>query len=145
MDQAQDLINSNQYYRLTTISSIATVRETQNRMALDHARSACVYDSSDLVGIFSIRDLVKKSNLESSVLEALHVSNVMTKEVVFTDPKTDLMSCFFLMTDARIHNLPIIEGTNVLGSISIKDVVIALIDSRDFYISRMSDYISGTY
>lgn len=66
----------------------------------------------------------------------------MTTKVCYVPPTQTVSECMALMTEKRIRHLPVMEGTTVLGVVSIGDVVRATIDEQAFTIEQLTHYIS---
>ena len=66
----------------------------------------------------------------------------MTSKVVYVEPENTVQECMALMTEKHIRHLPVMEGTTVLGVVSIGDVVRATIDEQAFTIEQLTHYIS---
>jgi CBS domain-containing protein len=98
-----------------------------------------------LKGILSERDVV--SNMAKKGMEAcsIAVSHVMTKEVTYVKPHQSLDECLKLMIDRNFRHLPVLEEEQVIGMISIRDVMKAVLDERAFQIDQLEYYITNTY
>jgi CBS domain-containing protein len=84
---------------------------------------------SDLVGIISERDVVRAFARVEDAL-SLTVNDVMTKEVITGVPEDDIMSVVHTMTERRFRHLPIVDADQLIGVISIGDILKA---QRDMY------------
>ena len=87
-----------------------------------------VDDAGSLIGILSERDIVRCAAADPGVLD-LRVSDVMTSEVVVGVPNDDLMSVAHTMTEGRFRHLPIVREGELIGVISIGDVLKAQRDA----------------
>ena len=67
----------------------------------------------------------------------------MTQDVLFVCPNHSIEDCMALMTDRRIRHLPVMEGEQLMGVISIGDVVKAIISGHEFVIKQLENYIAG--
>lgn len=86
-------------------------------------------DAGQLVGIISERDVVRQLNHQEELLSQ-PVKSIMTAEVVTCVPQDDLMSVASIMTERRFRHMPVMEKGELLGMISIGDVLKA---QRDYY------------
>ncbi|MCK5156450.1 MAG: CBS domain-containing protein [Spirochaetales bacterium] len=100
--------------------------------------------NGDLVGIFSERDYTRACAKSNTLCLECPVSEVMTTRVFCVNPKQTIDNCMALMTDKRIRHLPVIDGTNLVGIISIGDVVKAVINEKDILIDQLEHYIEGS-
>ncbi len=105
------------------------------RLMADYDIGALVVTNSegDIVGILSERDIVRRAVGNNDIL-LLNVGDVMTKNVVVGLPQDDLMSVAHTMTERRFRHLPIVEGSRLIGIVSIGDVLKA---QRDAYIGQI--------
>ena len=102
-----------------------------------------VMNGAELVGIVSERDVARNVILESKTERETAVSEIMTSEVVWVRPELTIEECMALMTNKRVRHLPVMEGTRVIGIVSIGDCVNALISQKQFVIEQLEGYITG--
>jgi CBS domain-containing protein len=69
----------------------------------------------------------------------------MTRRVVCVKPENTTEECMALMTDKHIRHLPVVDGDELVGIISIGDVVKAIISQQELVIEQLENYITGTY
>jgi CBS domain-containing protein len=123
----------------------ATVFQALEMMAAKNVGALLVMDGPRLAGIFSERDYARKVVLEGRTSRETPVRDIMSKKVVCVTPAQTIDDCMALMTDKRIRHLPVIDGDEVLGVISVGDVVKAVISDQTFTISQLEHYITGTH
>jgi CBS domain-containing protein len=121
----------------------ATVFEALELMAEKGIGSLLVFDGPQLVGIFSERDYARKVILKGKSSHSTAVSEIMTKNVIYVRPDQSMNDCMALMTDKRIRHLPVLEDDEVIGVISIGDVVKEIISEQEFVIGQLENYITG--
>ena len=121
----------------------STVYEALQVMAEKNVGALLVVDSDGLVGIFSERDYARKVILHGKSSKDTPVGEVMTKRVYFVHPDNTIEECMALMTEKKIRHLPVIEGDQLAGVISIGDVVKEVIDEQGFVIEQLENYITG--
>jgi CBS domain-containing protein len=68
----------------------------------------------------------------------------MTERVMFVRPEQTVEECMALMTDKHIRHLPVLAGDQLVGVVSIGDLVKASIDEKDFMIKQLENYITGS-
>jgi CBS domain-containing protein len=120
-----------------------TVFEALKLMAQKGIGALLVMDGMRLVGIFSERDYARKVILKGKSSHETPVHEIMTAKVVFVHPEQSMTECMALMTDKRISHLPVMEDDQVVGVISIGDVVKEIIVEQGFLIEQLENYITG--
>lgn len=120
-----------------------SVRAVVDLLAQHRIGAVPVLEKDKLVGIFSERDLVRL--LSSYGIEALDrtLDEVMTKSPVTCDPDMAVMGALSQMTQKRIRHLPVVAGGELVGFISIGDLVKYRIDRIEAEAAAMRDYIAS--
>ena len=121
----------------------ATVREALELMAQHNIGAVLVLEGRTLAGIFSERDYARKVALKGKSSNETKVSDVMTAKVITIDTKHSIDQCMQIMTDNHIRHLPIVDDLQVMGLISIGDVVQEMIAYQKSMIEQLQKYISG--
>jgi CBS domain-containing protein len=99
--------------------------------------------AGELVGIMSERDYARKIILMSRLSRETRVSEIMTHDPMFVAPSDTVTNCMQLMTDNRFRHLPVVDDGDLVGLISIGDVVRAVIGEQQFLIDQLETYITG--
>ena len=102
-----------------------------------------VVDADRLIGIFSERDYARKVILKGKASKNTPVKEIMSTKILYVGPDQSIEECMALMTDKRIRHLPVLVGDELLGIISIGDVVKAIISEQEITIHWLEKYISG--
>jgi CBS domain-containing protein len=97
-----------------------------------------------LAGTFSERDYTRKIALQGKTSRETQVWEIMCTEITTVTPDDTVEDCLRLMTDKRLRHLPVLNGTQVVGIISIGDLVNWIISAQDAAISQMEEYIAGS-
>lgn len=119
------------------------VRDALSMMRRHNVGSLLVVRDGRLVGLFTERDFAwHVASAGPSSLDCV-VGDVMVGEVLVVSPDTPLEQCMALMTDKRTRHLPVLDGDEVVGVVSIGDVVKKIIDDREFEIEQLERYITG--
>jgi CBS domain-containing protein len=112
---------------------------------LSERRFGCVpvVDEVRVVGVFSERDLVHRIASEGAAVLDRKVGEVMTAPAITTDDKTPVIHCLSLMTKKRVRHLPVVVDGQLIGLVSIGDLVKFRIDSIESEASALRDYIQS--
>ncbi|RJO66472.1 MAG: CBS domain-containing protein [Myxococcales bacterium] len=130
---------------VATISPEATIYEALRVLVEKHIGSLVVTDEEKVAGLISERDILRTTYERPEEIKTLRVSEFMTTELFVGMPKDDLDLVMMIMTEQRFRHLPIISDGQLVGIISIGDVVKALKDQSDHEKQMLTDYVSGTY
>ena len=115
-----------------------------HQMAEEDIGSLLVLDGESIAGIISERDFVRKIVEKGECPLFRPVSEMMTKNVITVTPGDRIQQCMILMTEKRIRHLPVVENNKPIGMVSIGDVIKTILESKDFTIKQMENYISGS-
>jgi CBS domain-containing protein len=124
-----------------TISSSATLAEAASLLAENRIGAVPVMDGGKVTGIFSERDLVYAIARDGGAALKAPVSASMTSPAIAVEPETAVMAALSLMTRRRIRHLPVVAGDNLVGFISIGDLVKHRIERIEAEATAMRDYI----
>ncbi len=124
-------------------TSKASVYEALEKMAEKNVGALVVLDNTELVGIFSERDYARKIILKDRASKQTLVGEIMTREIVCVGPNENTEKCMLLMSSNRCRHLPVVEDDQVIGVISIGDVVKAIISDQEIAIHELKNYIIG--
>jgi CBS domain-containing protein len=128
---------------LWTVAPEATVYEAIKLMAEKNIGALLVMSGGKLTGIFTERDYTRKVALHGKSSRHTQVWEILPKEFVSVTTDDSVEECMRLMTESRVRHLPVLEGANVVGIISIGDLVNWIISAQNFAIEQMEQYIAG--
>lgn len=118
-----------------------TVFEALRLMAEKNIGAVLVTSDGALQGILSERDYARKMVLHGKSSHDTTVREVMTTQVISVEPNWSSEQCMQLMTDKHIRHLPVMDGGQLIGVISIGDVVRAVLQGQQYTISTLESYI----
>ncbi len=121
----------------------AAVYDAIEMMADKGVGALMVLDGGALVGVISERDYARKVILRGRSSKDTAVKEIMTARVIYARPDQTVEDCMGLMTDKRIRHLPIVDGEELLGVVSIGDLVKSMLAEQQFVIQQLEQYISG--
>ena len=99
-----------------------------------------VIENKTLVGILSERDYTRKVILKGRSSKDTPVKEIMTKQLVTVNPRDRVTECMRIMTEKRVRHLPVLEGADLVGILSIGDVVNWLISAQKAMIDNLERY-----
>ena len=130
---------------VVTIKPSATVYEAIGRMVEHGIGSVVVVDGSELVGIFTERDYLRRIVLQGRTSKTTDVSEVMTSDLIVVAPQHTVEEAMSLMSDNRCRHMPVVSKGDLVGMLSMGDCVRQVIEDREIEIRSLTDYIVGTY
>ncbi|MBN1993848.1 MAG: CBS domain-containing protein [Anaerolineae bacterium] len=102
-----------------------------------------VVEGTKLVGVISERDYARKVVLMGKSSLNTPVSEIMTPRVYCVHPAQKMAECMQLMTEKRVRHLPVLDDEQLVGIISIGDVLKEIISEQETYIKDLENYIDG--
>ena len=105
--------------------------------------SLIVVENGKLIGVFTERDYARKVILKGRSSKETFVRDIMSSDPIFVNPDNTIDECMQLMTDKFIRHLPVLENDELVGVISIGDIVKYIIDEKDFIIENLEHYITS--
>jgi CBS domain-containing protein len=120
-----------------------TVYDAIKMMADKDVGALMVLDGSKIVGIVTERDYARNVFLKGRGSPQTLVGEIMGRNVVCVEPDKSIEECMAIMTARRVRHLPVIKDGELLGIISIGDLVKSMISDREFAIEQLAHYISG--
>lgn len=125
------------------IGTTATVYDALALMADKNVGALLVTDATGPVGLFSERDYARRVILEGRASRDTLVREVMAHPILCVTPDQQVEEAMALMTEHRVRHLPVIEGGEVLGMVSIGDLIKSVIAEQKFIIEQLEHYITG--
>ncbi|MFQ5743078.1 MAG: CBS domain-containing protein [Acidobacteriota bacterium] len=143
MKSVSDLLKA-KGFEVWSISPAAPIFDALELMADKNVGALLVLEEGELVGIFSERDYARKVVLKGKSSRDTRVEEAMTPVVVKVHPRQSITECMELMTSERVRHLPVLEDDQLVGVISIGDVVKGIISEQEFLIGQLNKYITGS-
>ncbi len=126
-----------------SVSVDDTVYKALQLMADKNVGAVLVFEEGQMVGIFSERDYARKIILMGRCSLDTQVKDIMTKDMITVDPDQNIEECMKLLTKHHIRHLPVMEKGRLVGMISMRDVVEAIITTKQDTIDNLENYILG--
>nr|WP_314578958.1 CBS domain-containing protein [uncultured Pseudomonas sp.] len=145
---------------MTTVAELLKLKDEQHRvphtvrpeqmvievitlMAEKNIGAVPVVRDGKVVGIVSERDYVRKMELKGRASVGTPVSEIMTHDVKTVDSHHKVDQCMKIMTDSRLRHLPVVDDGQLVGLLSIGDLVKEAIAEQARLIEKMQEYIRG--
>lgn len=119
------------------------VIEALELMSMANIGAIMIMDGGKLVGMFSERDYARKGIIQGRKAKSTPLTEVMIPEVITVTPDMDIEDCMQLFTDKFIRHLPVVENGQVIGLLSIGDIVSAIMKEQTDHIGFLEKYITG--
>jgi len=120
-----------------------TVFDVVQRMSTYNIGALMVTENDQVVGIVTERDYARKVVLLSRSSKTTLVRDIMTSKVIGVRPEQTCEECMALMTENRLRHLPVMDHGQLMGLVSIGDLVKATISEQQFIIEQLEHYITG--
>jgi signal-transduction protein with cAMP-binding, CBS, and nucleotidyltransferase domain len=131
-------------FEIWSVAPDTTVYDALKLMADKNIGAVLVMEAGKVVGILSERDYARKIILVGRASADTPAREIMTERVMCVGPHETAEQCMALMTEKKVRHLPVLENNQLIGIISIGDVVKATIAQKEFIIEQLEDYIRGT-
>ena len=131
--------------QIWSVEPKATIFEALEIMSEKEIGALLVMEDGKLTGIFSERDYARKVILKGKSSKETLVGELMTKKVFYIDSQKTINDCMAMMTAKRIRHVPVIEDNQVVGIVTIGDVVNQIISEQEVTINHLENYITGSH
>lgn len=132
-------------HQLWSINAGATVYDAIALMAEKNVGALPVMEGTKLLGMISERDYTRKVILHGRVSRETRVVDIMTSDVITVAPGDSVEDCLEIMTKNHIRHLPVIESGDLVGIVSIGDLVNWIILAQAGRIDDLQRYVTGAY
>lgn len=130
----------------TEVFSISPTDDVYEAMSLMDAKgigALLVLSEDGVAGILSERDVARKVTLGGRIARQTPAAEIMTDRVTCVGPDVSIQEAMKIMTEQRIRHLPVVREKQVLGVVSIGDLVKQIIDDQQFTIQQLQNYITS--
>lgn len=127
-----------------TIDRTATVFDAISKMVERNVGALVVLDGTRPCGILTERDYLRKVALFGRASRTTSVEEIMSSGLISVGPDTSMEECMTLMTSNHIRHLPVFDGSQLDGIVSIGDIVKYLANDRLSQIEQLTAYVQGS-
>lgn len=142
MKTLQQLLDGKKYKEVISIAPHRPVFDALVVLAEYKIGALVVLEGKKLVGIFSERDYAREVILKGKSSKTTAINEVMTSKVLSAKPTETVEYAMSLMTEHRIRHLPVVENDQVIGVLSIGDLVKETISYQKELIRQLQNYIN---
>lgn len=143
MKTVQQLLHIKKYQTLISIAPHRPVYDALVVMAEYKIGALAVLENEKMVGIFSERDYAREVILKGRSSKTTPISEVMSTTVITVAPNDTVEHALSIMNEKRIRHLPVLDGSKVIGMLSIGDLVKETIDYQQRLIKQLESYIQS--
>jgi CBS domain-containing protein len=127
-----------------SIASTDTVLQAVKKMTEVHVGALLVTEGGKIVGIYTERDYLYKGENEGRVAKETKIKDVMSIRMITVTMDTTADQCVELMKQYNIRHLPVVEHDQLVGLVSMRDVIAAAFENKESEIRGLENYIMGT-
>lgn len=143
MKPVSELLKTNSDGTLWHVRPDDTVFDALQSLAQYEVGALMVIDQGRLVGVVSERDYTRKVALQGRNSRATKVAEIMSSKVISVSPGTGTRACMAIMREKKVRHLPVIEGTTLMGMISMRDLLFDVIADHEATITQLETYIQS--
>jgi len=143
MSQLSEILGEKGHHVLE-IEADASVFEAVKQMVEANVGSLLVTEGGKITGIVTERDYLRRVTLEGRTDKDTAVREIMSSPLIVATLETSIDECMALMTDRRIRHVPVVDGGEVVGVVSIGDLVKFKSKRQSFEIKYLTDYITAS-
>ena len=144
---------------MTTVRKLLEVKESAANFSVEATQSVLdalkvmaeaqigailVTENDKIIGIYTERDYLYKGELEGRSAKNTKIKDVMIPQMITVTNDTTVDQCMALMKQYRIRHLPVVENDQLVGLVSMRDVMLAAIENRESEIRGLENYIMGS-
>lgn len=144
MTTVRKLLEAKKNVENFSVEAAASVMEALKVMAEANIGAVLVTKGGKIVGIYTERDYLRKGELEGRAAKGTTIKDVMVPKMITVTNDTTVDQCIALMKQYHIRHLPVVENDQLIGLVSMRDVMLAAIENRESEIRGLENYIMGS-
>lgn len=127
-----------------SVASTDTVLQALKVMTEAHIGAVLVTEGGKIIGIYTERDYLYKGEIEGRLAKDAKIKDVMSGKMVTVTKETSVEQCMGLMKQYNIRHLPVVENDQLVGLVSMRDVMFAALENKESEIRGLENYIMGS-
>jgi predicted transcriptional regulator len=144
MTTVRKLLESKENETNFSVAATDTVLQAIKVMTDAHIGAVLVKEGGKIVGIYTERDYLYKGEIEGRSAKDTKIKDVMISKMITVTKETTAEQCIGLMRQYNIRHLPVVEHDQLVGLVSMRDVMFAVIENKDNEIRGLENYIMGS-
>jgi CBS domain-containing protein len=144
MTTVRKLLESKETETNYSVASTDTILQAIKVMIEAHIGAVLVTEDGRIVGIYTERDYLYKGEIEGRSAKDTLIKEVMVSKMFTVTKETTAEQCIGLMRQHNIRHLPVVENEHLVGLVSMRDVMFAVIENKESEIRGLENYIMGS-
>lgn len=144
MTTVRKLLETKESAKNFSVASTDTVLQAIKLMAGAHIGALLVTEGGKIVGIYTERDYLYKGENEGRSAKETQIKEVMVSNMITVTKDTSVEQCMALMKQYNIRHLPVVEHDQLVGLVSMRDVMFAALENKESEIRGLENYIMGS-
>ncbi len=144
MTTVRKLLEAKETAKNFSVEASQTVLDALKVMAEAHIGAILVTENGKIIGIYTERDYLYKGEIEGRSAKETKLKDVMVSKMITVTNETTVEQCMGLMKQYRIRHLPVVEQDQLIGLVSMRDVMLAAIENKESEIRGLENYILGS-
>lgn len=141
----RDLMRQQELLFYPHVLSHASVREALRTLEIAKSGALLVIDKTSLRGIFSERDFARNALFKEGELSLdSPITQIMSRKIVYVTPDYRLEECLAVMSKMHVRHLPVMEKELPIALLSMRHIMEALIEDREFMLNELVRYVTGS-
>jgi CBS domain-containing protein len=144
MPTVRSLLASKEYETTFSVGVNDPVLDALKSMGAKNVGAILVKDGEKYVGIFTERDYARKGEVQGKTAATAKMKDAMTSPLITVTLETTVEECMGLMLKYHFRHLPVAEGVKIVGIVSMRDVVEAVLDDKEAVIAGLENFMMGS-
>jgi len=144
MTTVRKLLEAKETAKNFSVEASQTVLDALKVMADAHIGAILVTENGKIIGIYTERDYLYKGEIEGRSAKDTKIKDVMVAKMITVTNETTVEQCMGLMKQHHFRHLPVVENDQLIGLVSMRDVMLAAIENKESEIRGLENYILGS-